>query len=189
MRHLLLAAVVTLAGLAPAAPAAGHEGSGTIRMAATTPASDAVIGYEVTVTFADDGHPAGDATVTAVVEQDGVPPLTPVPLTATAQEGRYAGRVRFPSPGRWIVRFNSVSPVGTLERSEVIEGSTSAPTPEHPNRPNAATGPAAQLDSEGAAAGNMGLVGLVLALGGLGVIAALMVRSTRRTRRTPPPRP
>ena len=186
MRRVLLAVIVTSVALLPAAPAAAHEGSGTIAVIGETPARPRGDNLRGRRHVDDDGHSAGDATVTAVVEQDGSPPATPVPLVATAVEGRYGGEVRFPSAGRWTVRFTAVSPVATLERSELIEADTSSPAPQSPSRPGE-IGSTAPQTSEGGATGNMGLVGLVLALGGVGTIAALMVRSTRRTPPAPPP--
>ncbi len=181
MNRVLATLVVALAALTPAAPAAAHEGGGTISVAARTPDGGGAIGFEVAVAFEDDGHPAGEATVTAVVEQAGAPPSTPVPLAPTGVAGRYAGQARFPSPGRWTVRFTSVSPVASLGTSELVEAGAAPAAGGLPVVPSP-TDPAVALANRDRSAGNTPLLGLLLGAVGVGVLALLMVRSSRGPR-------
>lgn len=128
-RVLAVAALALVLGLlagAPA-PAGAHDGDAVITVEAAHPAGTGVH-YIVRVTWQDDGHPAADATVTATaVGTDGTQ-LTPVTLTPSDSDGRYAGVVDFPSPGSWTVRITSIDPTGTLEQAqEVAPPPTTAP--------------------------------------------------------------
>jgi hypothetical protein len=124
-----LAATVSLAlAVGPLAPSAGaHEGDAVLTVEATHPAGLSVH-YIVRVTWADDGHPAADATVTATgVAADGSQ-LTPVSLTPADEDGRYAGVVEYPEAGSWTVRITAIDPTGTVEQAqEVTAPTTTAP--------------------------------------------------------------
>jgi hypothetical protein len=101
-------------------PAGAHDGKGIVTIEASHPAGATAVHYIVRVTWEDDGHPAADATVTAAaVGSDGTA-LTPVTLAPADDDGRYAGVVEFPEAGSWTVRFTSIDPTGTAERSEEI---------------------------------------------------------------------
>jgi hypothetical protein len=118
-----LAATVALA-LGPLAPSAGaHEGDAVLTVEATHPAGLSVH-YIVRVTWADDGHPAADATVTATgVAADGSQ-LTPVSLTPADEDGRYAGVVEYPEAGSWTVRITAIDPTGTVEQAQEVTAPT-----------------------------------------------------------------
>src|SRR3546814_14768451 len=63
-----------------------------------TPTDDVVVEYVVRLTWADDGHPALQSTVTATpIASDGAP-QTPVSLDPIDEDGRYAGTVTYPAP-------------------------------------------------------------------------------------------
>jgi hypothetical protein len=101
-------------------PAGAHDGKGIVTVEATHPAGATAVHYIVRVTWENDGHPAADATVTAAaVGSDGTT-LTPVTLAPADDDGRYAGVVEYPEAGSWTVRFTSIDPTGTAERSEEI---------------------------------------------------------------------
>jgi hypothetical protein len=121
---LLGAAALVLGPVAP--PVGAHEGDAVLTVE-VHPAGQS-IHYIVRVTWANDGHPATDATVTATaVAPDGTP-LTPVPLAPADADGRYAGAVEYPAPGAWTVRITSINPTGTIEQpQEVIATATTAP--------------------------------------------------------------
>jgi hypothetical protein len=120
------AAAVAVAFLAPvlglfvlAGPAAAHGGAGTLEVVSTEPQADgASVKVTVQLSFAKDGHPAEDATVTVVGELagpdgDAAPGFTPVTLTASGPEGQYVGTVPIPGPGTWNLRVTSVEPPAT----------------------------------------------------------------------------
>jgi hypothetical protein len=109
---LLATAVLVLAGAAPRAGA--HEGDAVIEVEHAEP-SGLTVHYDVLVTWADDGHPAVDATVTATALGADGTQVTPVTLAPTGTEGHYAGAVEFPSAGSWTVRVTSIKPTGTIE--------------------------------------------------------------------------
>lgn len=122
-----LTAAVVLA-LGPLAPSAGaHDGEAVLTVEATHPAGLSVH-YIVRVTWADDGHPAADATVTATgVAPDGSQ-LTPVSLAPADDDGRYSGVVDYPEAGSWTVRITAIDPTGTVEQAqEVTAPATTAP--------------------------------------------------------------
>ena len=80
------------------------------------------------VTWANDGHPAADATVTATaVAPDGTQ-LTPVAAGPADDDGRYAGAVEYPAPGTWTVRITSIDPTGTIEQAEEVTAIRHAPS-------------------------------------------------------------
>ena len=121
-RALLLTAVALIGCLVTAVPAAAHDDAGVIEVSAAP--AGRTVEYGVLVTYVGDGHPAQDATATAVAEQAGRDPVGPVVLEATAEPGRYRARITFPADGTWTVRFSSLSPTAYLERTETI---TAAP--------------------------------------------------------------
>jgi hypothetical protein len=101
-------------------PAGAHDGKGIVTVEASHPAGAAAVHYIVRVTWEDDGHPAADATVTAAAVGGDGTTLTPVTLAPADDNGRYAGVVEYPEAGSWTVRFTSIDPTGTAERSEEI---------------------------------------------------------------------
>ena len=130
---LLAAAVLALGPLA--GPAGAHDGDAVITIEAVHPGGQS-IHYIVRVTWANDGHPAADATVTATaVAPDGTR-LTPAPLAPVDDDGRYAGPIEFPrrAPGRCGSR-RSTPPGRSSSHQEVVATATT-------QAPNVTTGDA-----------------------------------------------
>ena len=130
-RRLAALAIAALAlvlglGAGPAAPAGAHDGDAVITVEAAHPAGTGVH-YIVRVTWADDGHAAADATVTATAVGTDGSQLTPVTLAPADSDGRYAGVVEYPAPGSWTVRITSIDPTGTVEQAQEV---TPPPTTE-----------------------------------------------------------
>ncbi len=119
MKHIvrILAgiAVTTAVWLVAAGPAAAHDGEGILAVETTAP-SEGGLTYVVRLTWANDGHPAIDSTVTATaINPDGVT-QTPVPLTPIDEDGRYQVTLPYAAPeGTWTVRLTSIQPTATLE--------------------------------------------------------------------------
>jgi hypothetical protein len=131
----LLGAAVLALGLI-AGPAGAHEGDAVLTVE-VHPAGQS-IHYIVRVTWANDGHPATGATVTATaIGPDGTQ-LTPVPLAPADDDGRYAGAVEYPAPGPWTVRITSIDPTGTIEQPQEV--TATAPT----QAPDVTTGEASE---------------------------------------------
>jgi hypothetical protein len=123
----LLGAAVLALGLV-AGPAGAHEGDAVLTVE-VHPAGQS-IHYIVRVTWANDGHPAADATVTATaVAADGTQ-LTPVPLAPADADGRYAGAVEYPAPGAWTVRITSINPTGTIEQPQEVIATATTQAPD-----------------------------------------------------------
>lgn len=190
VRLLVALAAALLAVGAWASPAAAHDGEAVVAVEQVHPEGLSVH-YVVLVTWADDGHPATDATVTATaVSPDGTQ-LTPVTLSAVDAEGRYSGVVEFPSPGAWTLRVTSIEPTGAAEQAQDV--AAVAPTPP-PDEGGEATGEAggdfapADDDAEDAAAGTgdsddgMPVYLIVAALAVVVIGAATAVNIIRRNR-------
>jgi hypothetical protein len=134
----LFALFAALAGLAAAAllvlgpaarPAGAHEGDAVLVVEGVHPAGRS-IHYIVRVTWADDGHPAEAATVTATgITPDGTQ-LTPVALAPADEDGRYSGAVEYPAPGAWTVRITSIDPTGTIEQPQEVTATATTASPE-----------------------------------------------------------
>ena len=116
----------TALALGVAGPAGAHGGEAVIAVEGVHPAGQSVH-YVVRVTWADDGHAAIGATVTATaVAADGTT-LTPVPLAPADDDGRYSGAVEYPTAGAWTVRITSIEPTGTIEQPQQVAATTTVP--------------------------------------------------------------
>lgn len=184
MKRSLVAALLLLVALA--APAAAHEGAGAIEVLSADPAGPLAVSYRVRVVFRADGHPARDATVTAVAVAPDGSSSTPQQLAATSEEGVYTGTVAFPTPGAWTVRFTAVTPAATLERPETLRPPpTTASAPATTTTTIAASVTTARTDEGGGGSGALPAV-LAAAAATAAVLAALAVgwwRPARRRRR------
>src|SRR3546814_8353286 len=70
-RHALGLSLLSVAFLIGAAsPAAAHDGEGILTVESQIPTGDVVVEYVVRVTWADDGHPALQSTVTATRSEE-----------------------------------------------------------------------------------------------------------------------
>jgi hypothetical protein len=123
-------AAVVAALATGAAPAMAHEGPGRLTIESAEPSGDTVT-YRVRLVYTGDDDPVDDATITAVV--DGVPSATPQPFAPAGTAGIYEATVRLPGPGTWTIRFTSVTPPATAERTETLVAAvtttSSAPSP------------------------------------------------------------
>ncbi|MCX7619568.1 MAG: FixH family protein [Acidimicrobiales bacterium] len=108
-------------------PVSAHEGPGTITVVDAQPVGANANRYTVELLWAD-GHPADDATITAVAEGPGQK-VGPVTMTASAPNGRYEAVITFPAPGEWTVRFTSVTPLASLAYPQTVATSETRPAP------------------------------------------------------------
>lgn len=178
VRTLVFVIAATLLALAAfAGEASAHEGAGAIALASEATIEPDLVRYDVLVTFVADGHPASGATVTAVLVRPDSPAATPVPLQPLDQEGHYGVDIRFPSPGPWLVRFTSVSPVASLEHSLLVQP---GPTSTEPTTPPPVSAARVPVPSDGGNGSDAGLIALFIAVGLalIGVIGWMIV--TRR---------
>lgn len=158
VRLLVALAAALLALAAWASPAAAHDGDAVVAVEQVHPEGLSVH-YVVLVTWADDGHPATDATVTATaVSPDGAQ-LTPVTLNAVDAEGHYAGVVEYPNPGAWTLRVTSIEPTGAAEQAQDVAAVAPAPPPDEGGEVTGEAGgdfAPADDDADGTAAGDGG---------------------------------
>lgn len=168
-----------------------HEGEGIFELQAQGSADSLTVPYVVRLTWANDGHPAFDATVTATPIDPGGTPQTPVPMQFEGDDGRYSGTITYPSPGNWTVRFTSVSPASTMEIVEevtapaatattttsTLSSATTAPVDVEDTQPEQAAPPPVTDDGGGGVDGL--LVVAVLAVVAVGASLALGIRRSR----------
>lgn len=125
---VLLSLVVLLSLFVLSAPAAAHDGDGVITVEQSEPISARTLRYTIRLTWANDGHPALDATVTATALAADGTAQTPVPLTPLDDDGRYTATLAFPGNEAWRVRFTAVTPTATVEQPAPIATTTSTVT-------------------------------------------------------------
>ncbi|HAS11248.1 MAG TPA: hypothetical protein DCS55_12150 [Acidimicrobiaceae bacterium] len=185
---LVMACAALLALGSPTASA--HEGEGIFELQAQEPADAATVSYAVRLTWANDGHPAFDATVTATPIDPSGTPATPVPMQFEGDDGRYSGTITYPSSGTWTVRFTSVSPSSTMEIVEEVAAPAPSATTSSTPSTTTTTAPADVDDVQPERAapvtdddGGGGMVGLLLAAS-LAIVAvgAVVALRTRRSR-------
>ena len=179
---LICAALAML--VAPTAYA--HEGEGTLVVEAQGDTGSFTMSYVVRLTWANDGHSAADATITATVIDPSGAPQTPSPMQSQGYDGRYSGTVTFPTEGTWTVRFTAVTPAATLE---IVEEVTAPPTSDTTTTTQVSndiatseTEPASPAetpdDDDGGVAGLLAATFLALVVGG-GVVGAVRARRAR----------
>lgn len=190
-RRAAAALIVFCAALAaPGTPSAyAHEGEGIFEVQAQGSADSLTVRYVVRLTWANDGHPAFDSTVTATPIDPGGTPQTPVPMQFDGDDGRYSGTITYPSPGNWTVRFTSVSPASTMEIVEEVTATattttstpssttTTAPVDVDDTQPEQAA-PTPVTDDGGGGVDGL-LVVAVLAVVAVGAALALRTRRSR----------
>jgi copper resistance protein C len=194
-----LVAVIVAGG---AARAGAHEGEGQFTVSLVDPPAPRAPGsvrYQVLLTYVNDGHPAPDATVTAVAE--GPTTVGPLPM-AEAAEGTYEATVAFPSPGAWTVRFTAVTPAAVLEVTQdlpaaattTVASTVPPPTSTPPSALPAtspSTAPGSTIGDPGEAAGDKdddgggGVWPVVLLALGAGAVVAVGAAVLVRRRRQP----
>lgn len=189
-QHVRRSVTVALAVLAAAwglvalaGPAAAHGGAGTLEVLSSEPQPDgASVNVTVRLTFAGDGDPAADATVTVVGEREGDAgaDFTPVTLTPGGPAGQYAGVVPLPAPGNWTLRVTSVEPPATATTQVSVAGAsltveTSAAPSTSPTTTAAAPSTGGSDDDGPNLAVRSAIVG-----GVVGALAAFMVGARRR---------
>lgn len=172
-----------VASLATSGPLAAHEGPGVLALVAAEPAGPLAVTYRVRLTYRDDGHPATDATVTAVAEGP-AGATVPQPMAGEGNDGIYVATVRFPGPGLWTVRFTAVSPPATLERTEQVAAppttTTSTGVPTTAARPTTSSPRVAARPEPDGGGGLPTGVTVVVAIGIAAVVAAILARGVRR---------
>lgn len=183
---LACGAAATVVWFGPVAVAGAHEGKAIITVDTATP-GDRAVSYELLVVWDNDGHPAKDATVTAVATRADGADAGPVAMQSVDDDGHYTGTLEFPSDGEWTVRFTVVEPPGTLDVAQSVTSFTTssaqvASTMTVPVTTAVPTSePTVATDSSGSAAIWIIAAAAALVSGGA-VVADLVLRRRRRTR-------
>lgn len=148
-----LAAAVSLLALAmlsPAASAHGDEGEMELTRLEQVGADRAKV--EVGIVYANDGHLAEDATVSAELTHDDGTLVGPVDLLGQGEgTSLYGATVDLPAAGTWSVAVTSIGPDASVEGTLVVVDApptTEAPTTEAPTTAAPTTEPPATTDAD-----------------------------------------
>jgi hypothetical protein len=178
-RRSFAAALALLVVALVARPAVAHDEAGRITVASAQPAGVNVVDFEVVLTYSGDREPVEGATITVSAERTDVLPVGPFEMTPGDEPGRYRATVAFPSPGKWSVRFSSVTPFVTLEwTQEVGAGATTVLL-------EATTSSTPTSVSTTGADGGLGAAGVAAIAAALLVVLGATVWLMRRGRATP----
>lgn len=131
---LLLAVAVVVLGPG-ALPAGAHGDEGELTLTRAEQSGPSTVEVEVGIVYANDGHLAQGATVTATLTGPDGATVGPVTLTRTGETtSLYAATVDVTAPGDWSVAVTSTEPTGSTSGSvTVVEGFAPATTtPEAP---------------------------------------------------------
>lgn len=181
MIRRLFVVVLAVVGALGGAPAAAHEGAGTIEVLSAEPTAGDGRTYRVRVVFVADGHPAPEATVTATIADR--PGAVPVAFAATAEVGVYEGTVRFPGPGDWTVRLTSLRPIASVERTDTVARRVQdAPTTSAPLASTTTTARADVDEEDDGADGTSAATTAAVIVAGVVVLAGVGVAAARRRR-------
>ncbi len=134
----LMSVAVSIALFVAAAGASAHSDDGTIETLQLTHDGRFIVTIQVRISFAGDGHPAGDATATINAERPDGSSVGPTPLTSTSITGVYAARMVLPAAGVWSLRVTSLNPtafasgeieVGEVRSEPIASGPATTPGP------------------------------------------------------------
>jgi hypothetical protein len=175
VRFLGVLGLLTVAVVAPGAPAAAHDEVGVLagEYVADPPASPAGV-YRVRLTYENDGHPAEGATVTMTASDGAGGAVGPTPM-GEVDLGEYEAAMTFPHAGSWTVSVVADAPAATLEQALTITEpppSTTTSTTEVDTDP--IDDSASADDGDGPGAGVW--IALVAVLVAAGVVAVAILR-------------
>lgn len=131
---LLLAVIVAVLGVG-ALPAGAHGAEGELTLTKAEQTGPTTVEVEVGIVYANDGHLAEGADVSATLTGPDGATVGPVELTRTGEAtSLYAATVDVTAVGEWSVAVTSTEPAGTTSGSvTVVEGF--APTTSAPEAP------------------------------------------------------
>lgn len=178
---------IVVAVLATGTPARAHGGEGELTLESTAAEGAGVVRYELELRFADDNHTANDATVTAVAVPNtgpGSEKVGPVQFDHVA-EGRYVGRVAFPSKGEWNVRFTAIDPPASLQHAQPVVAPASAD--EVADEPTSAASGSDEADTTATSASPDGtraplVLGVAAAMGAILIVGVIIAQVRGRNR-------
>jgi hypothetical protein len=185
MIRMLAAALILSAVTFSAGPAAAHDDVGVLEVVQADVQGTRAT-YEVSLIYSGDREPVENATITVVAQDPAAVTVGPVNLEPTGEPGRYTASLEFPSTGSWTVRFSSVRPRATIERSENLTEPAQAPSSTvAPTTTASTSAPAIDLvevddEEDESSSGWIVFVGVLVALT---VIGALVVRQATRAKK------
>lgn len=193
---LLLAVIVAVLGVG-ALPAGAHGAEGELTLTKAEQTGPTTVEVEVGIVYANDGHLAEGADVSATLTGPDGATVGPVELTRTGETtSLYAATVDVTAVGEWSVAVTSTEPTGTTSGSvTVVEGfapATTAPEAPATTAPPGTEAPASVDDAptteEASADGDIGdgdgfpsaaIVGASLALFAVVLVGGVLVARRR----------
>lgn len=147
---LLLALAVAVLGVGTL-PAGAHGAEGELTLTKVEQNGPTTVEVEVGIVYANDGHLAEDAAVSATLTGPDGATVGPVELTRTGETtSLYAATVDVTAVGEWSVVITSTEPTGSTSGSvTVIEGF--APATTTPDAPATTASPATEAPAPVAA--------------------------------------
>jgi len=185
----LVSAVLGLALLGTAGPAAAHGDEVELEVVEATPSDEgSSVTYRVALTYVNDGDGINGATVTATAFLAGGDPAPPQALTGTGSDGLYEGTIAFAAPGRWRVQFDAADPEARTSATYRVVApappTTSAAPETTPPPPTSAAAEPTLTEDDTEAGSDDPPVGLFAGLAVAGLLfvgAAVYVVRRRRT--------
>lgn len=137
VRTILMATAASLLGFAVVAPAvSAHSDEGEMDLTRFEQTGPARAEIEVGIVYANDGHLAEDASVTAQLTHDDGTAVGPVDLVHQGEgTSLYGAVVDLPATGSWAVSVTSTDPGAAVDGTLVVDDTpttTAAPTTEAP---------------------------------------------------------
>lgn len=124
--RLLIAIALALLIVLAATPVAAHEDIGEMTVTQAEQVGSGLVRVEIGLLYADDGHFAEDATVTATFSAADGATAGPVPL-GWLRDALYAAEVDLPA-GTWTVEVSSVDPTATATAQVEVSDTTATTT-------------------------------------------------------------
>ena len=149
-------------------PAMAHSDQGAMTVEARPSPQPLTVTARARVVFANDGHPANDATVPVTGTGPGGTQVGPTALNRV-DAGEYEAAVAVPAAGDWSLEFSSTTPAANGATAYAVAA------PEAATPPTTARAGQSRGSNRSSGDDSSGLNASVFAIGGGAVVAAAVV--------------
>jgi hypothetical protein len=118
-RTIAVACTAAAALLFLTIPAFAHSDQGAITTEARPGPASLTVMARARVVFANDGHPANEATVTVAASGPGGAQIGPTALNRV-EDGEYEAVVALPAAGDWSFQFTSTNPTASTSATSTL---------------------------------------------------------------------
>jgi YtkA-like len=121
--RIRIAAVALIAAgvaLVAVSPAFAHSDQGTMTAEVRPGADPTTVTARARVVFANDGHPASEATVTVTATGPGGAQAGPTTLNRV-DEGEYEAALTLPAAGEWTLQFTAANPAASATVTATVQ--------------------------------------------------------------------